>query len=496
MFATLRSRLIGSYILIIVICLAITGLVITILLIPQVARLTHLALADKSLPTAFLVRSLRARGLTPEEIISTLEEQTTIQGTRILIVTRAGTILADSEDRWLGRRFDVPPPGEGAEGRRLYVQGRLVTAEGLLFYVAVPTGALSREPEVGDSPVWYVVLLSPPRQVISSYAGDIAAGFMLTGLVALLVSLGIAYLIARSIARPLQRITTATEEIARGNYDEQLEITSPEEVRRLATSFNAMAREVRASRQAQRDFVANVSHDLRTPLTSIRGFSQAILDGAAADEESGRRAAQIINEEADRMARLVDDLLELARMDAGQIVMAMEPVPVSGLLQECSEKMILRAQEGQVALEVDLSNDLVVRGDRDRLAQVLTNLLDNALKHTPPGGRVVLAARSVEEPSVPGDTAKALGQISVADTGAGIPSEELSRIFERFYRGDKSRTREGKGAGLGLAIAKEIVVAHGGQIRAESVVGLGTKFTITLPLASSTSSSPSSMGEQ
>ena len=134
-----------------------------------------------------------------------------------------------------------------------------------------------------------------------------------------------------------------------------------------------------------------------------------------------------------------------------------------------------------MALEVDLSNDLVVRGDRDRLAQVLTNLLDNALKHTPPGGRVVLAARSVEEPSVRGDTAKALGQISVADTGAGIPSEELSRIFERFYRGDKSRTREGKGAGLGLAIAKEIVVAHGGQIWAESVVGLGTKFTITLP---------------
>lgn len=495
MFATLRSRLIGSYILIIVICLAITGVLLTILLIPQVTRLTYLALADKSLPTAFHVRSLRARGLTPEEIINTLEEQAITQGTRILIVTRAGRILADSEQRWVGRGFDVPLPGEGAAGRRLYVQGRQMTGEGLFLYVAVPTEPLPRERAGDDSSVWYVVLLSPPRQVISSYAGDIAAGLMLTGLVALLVSIGIAFLIARSIARPLQRITTATEEIARGNYDEQLQITSPEEVRRLATSFNAMAREVKASRQAQRDFVANVSHDLRTPLTSIRGFSQAILDGAAADEESGRRAAQIINEEADRMARLVDDLLELARMDAGQVVMAQEPVPVSPLLQESMEKMALRAEEGDVALELDLAGDLVVRGDRDRLAQVLTNLLDNALKHTPQGGRVVLAARSVEEPSVRGDTAKALGQISVADTGAGIPSEELSRIFERFYRGDKSRTREGKGSGLGLAIAKEIVVAHGGQIWAESVEGLGTKFIITLSLASSTSSSPSSMGE-
>jgi len=358
----------------------------------------------------------------------------------------------------------------------------LVTGDGLFLYVAVPTGVLLRERGEAASPAWYVVLLSPPRQAIATFAGEILVGFVLTGFVALLVSIGIAFLIARSIARPLQRIAAATEEIARGNYDEQLNITSPEEVRRLANSFNLMVREVKSSQQAQQDFVANVSHDLKTPLTSIQGFSQAILDGAASDEGARRRAAQIIHEEADRMARLVDDLLDLARIEAGQIVMARDSVALSQLLQECTEKMALRAEQGEVTLEVESDKNLVVKADRHRLAQVINNLLDNALKHTPPGGRISLAARSVPEVvGKPGRQRGVLAEITVSDTGAGIPPEDLSRIFERFYRGDKSRTKEGKGAGLGLAIAREIILAHGGDIKAESVVGLGTKFTTTLP---------------
>lgn len=482
MFNSVRSRLLGSYVLIIVICLAVTGAVLTILLIPQITRLTYLRLADKSLPTSSYVTSLRRQGLGPEEIINRLKELAANQGTRILIVTRDGMVLADTKDRWAGRRVDLSLQGEGSGGRRLYVQGRLVTGDGLFLYVALPTGVLLRERGEAASPAWYVVLLSPPRQVIATFAGEISVGFVLTGFVALLISMGVAFLIARSIAKPLQRIATATEEIARGNYDEQLNITSPEEVRRLANSFNLMVREVKSSQQAQRDFVANVSHDLKTPLTSIQGFSQAILDGAATGEGARRRAAQIIHDEADRMARLVDDLLDLARIEAGQIVMARDSVPLSQLLQECTEKMALRAEQGEVTLEAESDEGLVVKADRDRLAQVINNLLDNALKHTPPGGRISLAARSVlEAVGKPGRQREGVAEITVSDTGAGIPAEDLSRVFERFYRGDKSRTKEGKGAGLGLAIAREIILAHGGDMRAESVAGLGTKFTITLP---------------
>ena len=295
--------------------------------------------------------------------------------------------------------------------------------------------------------------------------------------------MGVAFVVARSVAKPLQRITMATEEIAQGNYEGQLEITSPEEIGRLATSFNTMAREVEASRQAQSDFVANVSHDLKTPLTSIQGFSQALLDGTAADEDARHRAAEVIHEEADRIARLVDSLLELARIEAGQVVMARDPVPLGPLLKDCVEKMALRAQQAGVHLDVEHEGDLVVAGDREHLAKVLGNLLDNALKHTPSGGRVSLATRSLS--TEPGKREKQPGlsaEITMSDTGEGIPAEDLSRIFERFYRGDKSRTEPGKGAGLGLAIARDIIDAHGGRIRVESIEGLGTRFTILLPL--------------
>ncbi len=478
---TLRSRLIGSYTLVIVICLTVAGIVLTSLLIPQVIRLTYLRLADKALPTALHVRTLRARGLTMEEIVSTLQEQAISQRTRILIVTREGRVLADTEDRWVGQRVDVPLRRDESGTSRLYVEGRFRTNEGLFFYVAISTGPTLAAERPQASP-WYVVLLSPPRQLIASVVGEITIGFILAGLISLLGSIGVAFLIARSVAKPLQRISAATEEIAQGNYEELLDITSPEEIRRLADSFNLMAQEVKASRQAQQDFVANVSHDLKTPLTSIQGFSQALLDGAAVDEESRSRAAQVIHEEADHMGRLVDDLLDLARIEAGQVVMVQESVPLATLLQRSMEKMALRADEGQVTLELQMDGNPIVQGDQDRLAQVFTNLLDNALKHTPPGGRVVLTARSVAEGAKKrGQEIRTVVQITVADTGTGIPPEELSRIFERFYRGDKSRTKHGKGAGLGLAIAKEIIQAHGGQIRAESVVGLGTKFTISLP---------------
>ena len=480
---TLRSRLIGSYLIMILICLSVTGVVLTILLVPQVTRLTYLRLAEKGLPAALRVISLRGQGLSPRDIVSAIRESTAADGTRILLVSNDGRILADSQDSWEGRDVDLRLPQDSPPASRPYVQGRVVTREGIFYYVAVTTSLRPRSQADREPVTWYVVLLAQPRQAIAGLVAEISLGFIATGVMALLVSVGVAFIVARSVAKPLQRITIATEEIARGNYEEQLEITSPEEIGRLATSFNAMAREVEASRQAQSDFVANVSHDLKTPLTSIQGFSQALLDGTADDEDARHRAAEVIHEEADRMARLVNSLLELARIEAGQVVMARDPVALGPLLNDCVEKMALRAQQANVHLDVEHEGDVVVAGDREHLAQVLSNLLDNALKHTPSGGRVSLAARSLPaEPGKRGEEPDLFAEITVSDTGEGISAEDLSRIFERFYRGDKSRTQTGKGAGLGLAIAREIIHAHGGQIRAESIVGLGTKFTIVLPL--------------
>jgi two-component system sensor histidine kinase ResE len=243
-----------------------------------------------------------------------------------------------------------------------------------------------------------------------------------------------------------------------------------------------MAHQVRASRDAQRDFVANVSHELKTPLTSIQGYSQAILDGTAAEPEMIERAATVIHDEAARMGRMVTELLDLARIESGQVVMRQARIALGALLENVVERLKLRAAEEGIELSARIAELPPVTGDGDRLAQVFTNLLDNALKHTPRGGKVELVAKPLT-PSGIRRRGKAWPQavgVSISDSGEGIPAEDLSRIFERFYQVDKSRKRSGS-VGLGLAITREIVEAHGGSIKAESIVGLGTRFTVTLP---------------
>jgi signal transduction histidine kinase len=228
---------------------------------------------------------------------------------------------------------------------------------------------------------------------------------------------------------------------------------------------------VQAAQQAQRDFVANVSHELKTPLTSIQGFAQAMLDGAAASPEALRQSAHVIFDEAGRMRRLVEELLDLARLDAAG-ALRREPIDLALILAAVADRFGPRALEQQVALRTDIALLPAMVGDGDRLAQVFTNLVDNALKHTAPGGSVTLTAASA-----PGGV-----EAAVRDSGSGIPSEDLTRIFERFYQVDKSRARSG-GAGLGLAITKGIVEAHGGQISVHSAVGAGTAFRVFLPAA-------------
>jgi len=299
--------------------------------------------------------------------------------------------------------------------------------------------------------------------------------FLVAGVVGLVLSLALAWIMGRSIVRPLRKVTAAAAKVSQGNYDLHLDIASPDEVRSMANSFNTMTQAVKASQQAQRDFVANVSHELKTPLTSIQGFSQAILDGTADDPGSIRQAAGVVHDEAGRMTRMVSQLLDLAKIEAGQIVMAREPVDLKAVLEGCVEKLTPQAVQGDVSLASDLTQlppIARITGDGDRLAQVFIILLDNALKHTTAGGKVTVLAHYPDTSQV---------KVSVSDTGPGIPAKDLPRVFGRFYQVDKSRARGKGGAGLGLAIAKEIVTAHGGEIAVESIVGVGSKFTVRLP---------------
>jgi two-component system, OmpR family, phosphate regulon sensor histidine kinase PhoR len=232
--------------------------------------------------------------------------------------------------------------------------------------------------------------------------------------------------------------------------------------------------ELRRLERVRHDFVANVSHEFKTPLTAIQGFAETLLSGALEDPRNNRRFLEIIRDHATRLAVLTDDLLKLARIEAGKLEVQFVPVQLAEVIERCTETSLLKASRKRIALEVDVPAALpVVHGDASLLRDVVQNLLDNAVQYTPEGGRVRVSAIAGPREAV----------VTVADTGIGIPLADQERIFERFYRVDAARSREAGGTGLGLSIAKHIVEAHGGRLWVESEVGHGSKFSFSVSLA-------------
>lgn len=321
-----------------------------------------------------------------------------------------------------------------------------------------------------------IVVAQPfPEQTIRGILQDYRGSGLIWAMAqAMLIGMFFAFiasiLIMRWIARPLREVTEAASELAEGNYSTRVPVSGPMEIQVVGTAFNEMAERVELTQQAQHDFLANVSHDLRTPLTSIQGFAQAIYEGVA-DEDASQRAAKIIHSEAGRLTRMVNELLDLAKIQAGRMDMMRQSVELDQILTTISESLSIKAQEKNIDLQVHIPNLPRIAGDGDRLAQVFTNLIDNAIKHTPDGGRVWIRAELDNKGGI---------LTRVEDTGEGIPKEDLPRIFERFYQVDKSRTKR-IGTGLGLAIVQEIVRAHAGYIWAESEYGQGARFNVWLP---------------
>ena len=475
MFSGLRSRLMLSFSALLLVCLTILTITFVLLFfvwvnLPQFA---YSRLLDAAGPLAAHLRVLAQQGDRMPDLVLSIRDLARDRGMRIFLINLpGGRIIADSEDEWVGENVRFVLRSSKEEGGDLLPEARgQVRAPdgGRLFYVAIPMarGEQARGP--------YLALTMTRWEAARPFWGSLMVSVLLSGLVAFALSILLALWLARSLARPLQRAAQAAERVAAGDEDVLLDIPSPDEARRLASSFNTMIRAVRASQQSQRDFVANVSHELRTPLTSIQGFAQAILDGTAGDAASVQRAASVIHQEADRLARMARDLLDLARLESGQETMALAPLDLTALLRACVSRFTLLAEDKGVQLNLDLPPALQISGDGDRLMQVFTNLIDNALKYTDAGGKIVLRAAKIED----ADAVSVL----ISDTGCGIPQSELPRIFERFYQVDRSRAAK-RGVGLGLAIVSEIVRAHGGTIEVQSIEGVGTQFTVTLPVPS------------
>lgn len=329
-----------------------------------------------------------------------------------------------------------------------------------------------------------VLIVAEPRGTAVRPIARLAGPLGWAALIAFLVAAPVALLLARSITRPLIALTRATRAVAHGDYGQRVPAREGDEVGELGRSFNQMASEIERTRGRERDFLANISHDLKTPLTSIQGFAGALTDGTV-PPDAYPAVARIIHEETQRMGQLVGDVVHLSRLEAGDLPLALASLDAGELLREAARRFEARAAQAGIALVVDLPDgaSLALLADRGRLEQALGNLIENAIRHTPAGGRIDLAAAPLTLEGRP------WVRLVVRDTGGGIAPADLPRIFERFYQADKSRVAAARGdanragAGLGLAIVKELVERHGGTIRAESTPGAGTTMAITLPRA-------------
>jgi signal transduction histidine kinase len=484
-FKTLRGRLILSYAAIIVVCLGLAGGGALLFLRGYQRNASFSRLTDQADFAVLIANQLLQREGTQKQAVQRLGQLLNRHEgpkTHIYLLDEEGTVIAGSDDRLTGQRFRLPTSEERADDGQLGLyrgERRLGTGQRLL-YVIQPIRSLL---EPGQRPSGYSILLGEFYRPVLLAMGDLLPRLLWAGLIALGVSALLAAWLSHSIAQPLRRIALASENISAGNYGQNLEIAEPAEVARLAASFNQMADRVQHTLQAQQDLLANVSHELKTPLTSIQGFSQALLDGTAGEPAARQRAAAVIHEEAGRMRRLVDELLDLARLEAGEVTLSEQAIDVERLLSDCATRFAPRARELGCTITVDVAEPTgLLRGDPDRLDQVLDNLVDNALKHA----AAVLQSGIVQ---LQGGRNERWVELSVTDNGPGISSGDLERVFERFYRVDKSRSRpsgeQGElrhtGTGLGLAISQQILRAHGGQLVAESVQGLGTRFTVRLP---------------
>ena len=309
------------------------------------------------------------------------------------------------------------------------------------------------------------------------FLDQVNRSLLLAGLAAALIALALGFILFRQITAPLDALTHATQKIAVGDLKTRAVVRGEDEISRLGRSFNAMAENLEHSETARRNMLADVAHELRNPLGVIQSHLEAMLDGVF---PTTPEQIASLHDETLLLTRLVGDLRDLALADAGQLSLHREVTDLRALVERTTDAFQAQAAEHQIALQHDLAENLpLVNLDAQRIEQVLRNLISNALRYTPAGARVIVKLVRA------GNAAR----VEVSDTGLGIPADAVAHVFERFWRGDKSRSRALGGAGLGLAIAKQWIEAHGGQIGViSSQVGgattqpSGTTFWFTLPL--------------
>jgi len=367
-------------------------------------------------------------------------------GASTLLADQQGLVVYDSQGQRTG---DTLSRSERKLAIPIQVEGRTAG-----FLLATP-------------PSWGQ--LQPQEQ---SFLEQVNRALLLAGALAGGLSILLGLGLSRGLTAPVARLTAAARHIAGGDLSQRVSETGSAEIAALGQAFNQMAADLEKAEALRRNMVADVAHELRTPLSVLQGNLRAILDGVYPLEQAEIAS---LYDETRLLSRLVDDLHELAQAEAGQLHLDLRPTDLAEVIQTTVANFAVAAEAHEVRLTTDLAEGLPpVLADPDRLAQIMRNLLSNALRHTPEGGQITVRG-TVEGPQAV--------RIVVADTGEGIPSGDLPHVFERFWRAERSRSRGRGGSGLGLAIARHLVQAHGGEMGVESEVGKGSRFWFTLPVA-------------
>ena len=438
----------------------------------------HLA---AELLTSGIVASRGGAPIGAEEVQARVETLGAVMGTDILLLDPAGRVLVDSANWRTGQALLVPPEWPGPADP--WVQ---VADEPAFVVLGYPPAIASFRVAAAGAPVTDTVMffgpgeaaLAPPATFTRSVgppsilAASILSNFNRTLLLAAVAGGGVALVLtgvlSRGIVRPVESLTRAARRMERGDREQRVVVGSRDEIGALAQAFNAMADSVSQAEQLRRQMVNDIAHELRTPLTNIRGYLEAVRDGLL---EPRPAVIASLHEEALLLNRLVGDLQELALAEAGQLTLTTQPTALADVVAKTLDAWRPRLAGGP-ELCVDVPDTLpLVSADPARIGQVLRNLLENARQHTPPDGTITISARAAADAV----------EVAVSDTGSGIAPEHLPNVFERFYRADPSRARATGGAGLGLAIVRQLVEAHGGRVSVRSEAGTGTTFVLTLP---------------
>lgn len=465
MFKTLFKRLLVTYLAIIIGIITILSMVITMIYEQYVFDEKQKDLENTAYKVSQLVNGLDKKNITSDQLSTSLDSMGYITDSKIYVV-RVDKSSLENKSIKLGEELEdnylIKDLRKILDGKKVFRRDQYSkNFDMYVVFVGVPWK--------DDTGICGAILLFSPVNEIKSNIAMLNLIIWCTAVVFIAISAVIIYFNSQRISRPIKEMEQAAGRLASGEDSSDIAIDSQDEIGNLAKTFNYMKRQLADTEKMRREFIANVSHDLRTPLTSIRGFVEGMLDGLVKPQDYNKYL-NIIKEETDRLTRLTSEILQLAKIQSGSIKLFKEELCVRDIIDVVMNSAAVLAKEKNISVSADCDKAIYINADSDKLKQILVNIIGNAIKYTREGGVVHIRAREKGGKV----------EFSVKDTGIGIPEEELPFIFEKFYRVDKSRQSHQGGTGLGLNIVKGLVELHGGKIWATSQLGSGTEIIFEL----------------